>query len=56
VPITRDHTTDIPITLTGGSQTISLSLVAGNYHPTDYGAPDPSLLSFAIRSVDLSVD
>ena len=34
-------------------QTITLELQAGNFQPSDYGQDDPSILSFAVRSINL---
>ena len=54
VEISSDQTTTVPLILEGGSQIITLALKAGNFRPSDYsGSTDPSLLSFAIRSVNL---
>jgi hypothetical protein len=54
VEITRDQTTTVPLVLEEGSQNITLALRAGNFRPSEYsGSTDPSLLSFATRSVNL---
>lgn len=55
VPITVEQSTSVPIALADGSQTITLSLEAGNFQPSQYGSPDERVLSFAIRSIDLRV-
>lgn len=48
VEIIADRTTTLPLLLPEGTQTITLSLPAGNFQ-----APDGRLLSFAIRSINL---
>ncbi len=53
VLITVEQPTSPEITLATGSQTITLSLEAGNFVPSDYGGDDNRALSFAVRSIDL---
>lgn len=53
VNLVTDETASVPIPLLPGSQTITLTLQAGNFHPTDYGELDSRLLSFSIRSINL---
>jgi hypothetical protein len=53
VAIARAEATAVPLLLAPGTQTITLTLAAGNFRPINYGQPDPALLSFAIRSIDL---
>ncbi len=53
VAIARAEATTVPLVLRPGTQTITLTLEAGNFRPITYGQPDPALLSFAIRSIDL---
>ncbi|MFN8472984.1 MAG: hypothetical protein U0822_12420 [Anaerolineae bacterium] len=53
VPIRVDEPTDVPLTLVPGGQTVTLSLDAGNFHPSDYGVGDTRELSFAIKTLNL---
>ncbi len=53
VGIEADRTTAVPVQLAAGSQTITLSLLAGNFQPAKYGWPDPGTLSFGIHSINL---
>ncbi len=53
VPLVGGQPTDIPVHLRPGHQTLRLSLVAGNFRPSDYGVPDGRRLSFSIRSLNL---
>jgi hypothetical protein len=41
----------VPLTLAAGSQTITMTLAAGNFHPPQ--ANDKALLSFAMKTIDL---
>jgi hypothetical protein len=43
----------VPIMLAAGSQTITLSLQAGNFQPSQYGRKDTTTLSFAVNAIDL---
>jgi len=54
VPIARDQPTAIPLTLHPGVQRIELTLRAGNFRPIDFGGTDNALLSFAVRTINLS--
>lgn len=56
VPIAVDQATTIPIDLAMGSQTVTLSLAAGNFQPIHYGGVDSTSLSFAVHTVDLRLD
>ena len=49
----RHSSATVPLSLQPGRQTITLTPEAGNFRLTDYGQRDPSLLSFAIRSINL---
>jgi hypothetical protein len=53
VPITAGQPTSVPIALQPGSQTITLSLKAGNFQPSQYGKKDNRTLSFAVNAIDL---
>lgn len=53
VPITAGQPVTIPLTVDAGNQTITLSLQAGNFRPSDYSGMDASVLSFAVSEVDL---
>jgi hypothetical protein len=53
IPITVEQPARISLPLAAGSQTITLELQAGNFQPSDYGQDDPSILSFAVRSINL---
>ncbi|MDQ4079107.1 MAG: hypothetical protein M3220_23040 [Chloroflexota bacterium] len=53
VLIERDQLTTVPLTLTPGQHTITLTLEAGNFRPAADGQGDPRLLSFAIRTLNL---
>lgn len=56
VPLTVEQAVPVPITLATGSQSITLSLEAGNFQPSEYGADDDRLLSFAVRMIDLQTN
>ena len=56
VPIRVDETANVPITLVPGGQTITLSLDAGNFRPSDYGVGDTRELSFAIKTLNLKTN
>ncbi len=56
VPIHVDETANVPITLVPGGQTVTLSLDAGNFHPSDYGVGDTRELSFAIKTLNLKTN
>jgi len=43
----------VPLLLPQGNLTLTLTLEAGNFRPSQYGGTDDRLLSFAIRSLDL---
>lgn len=49
--LTADSPTAIPLLLRAGTQTVRLSLTAGNFSPGD---GDDRLLSFAVRQVDIT--
>jgi hypothetical protein len=53
VTITAGQPIRVPITLAAGSQTITLSLKAGNFQPSQYGKKDTRTLSFAVSAIDL---
>jgi hypothetical protein len=53
VTITAGQPISVPITLQPGSQTITLSLQAGNFQPSQYGQKDTRTLSFAVNAIDL---
>ena len=53
VTITAGQPISVPITLTAGSQTITLALQAGNFQPSQYGKKDTRTLSFAVSAIDL---
>ncbi|MCL4263303.1 MAG: hypothetical protein KJ069_08810 [Anaerolineae bacterium] len=55
VPITSGETAVIPLHLPAGYHTITLSLAAGNFRPSDQGAADTRWLSFAIESINLLI-
>lgn len=55
VPLVAQQVTRVPITLRRGEQTFTLSLQAGNFQPMAYGSTDPSVLSFAVRTINLLV-
>jgi hypothetical protein len=43
----------VPLIVPPGSHTLTLSLEAGNFRPSEYGQEDETLLSFAVRSINL---
>ena len=51
--ITAGQPISVPIPLQAGSQTITLSLQAGNFQPSQYGQKDTRTLSFAVNAIDL---
>jgi len=51
--ITAGQPISVPITLQPGSQTITLSLQAGNFQPSQYGQKDTRTLSFAVNAINL---
>jgi hypothetical protein len=53
VTITAGQPARVPIALAAGSQTITLSLKAGNFQPSQYGKKDSRTLSFAVSAIDL---
>lgn len=53
VTVAADQTTSIPLPLIAGKQVVTLTLEAGNFRPSESGAADARLLSFAIRTLDL---
>ncbi len=53
VEVAAGRTATVPLSLEPGRQTITLELEAGNFRPSDFGSRDQSVLSFAIRSIDL---
>ena len=53
VAITAGQPISVPISLQAGSQTITLSLQAGNFQPSQYGQKDTRTLSFAVNSIDV---
>jgi hypothetical protein len=53
VPLALEQPASPRIMLASGTQTITLSLDAGNFRPSDYGGTDERTLSFAVRSIDL---
>lgn len=56
VELNSDQTAEIPLELPAGAYTITLSLEAGNFRPSDYGSDDPRWLSFAIRTINLQIE
>ncbi len=53
VAISAGQPTRVPIALASGSQTITLTLQAGNFQPSQYGKKDTTTLSFAVNAIDL---
>jgi hypothetical protein len=53
VTITTSQPISVPITLAAGEQTITLTLKAGNFQPSQYGQRDTRTLSFAVNAIDL---
>ncbi len=53
VDIAVDQRTTVPIVLSEGRNTVTLSLDAGNFQPSMYDSDDTAFLSFAIRSINL---
>jgi hypothetical protein len=53
VAITAGQPISVPIALAPGSQTITLSLQAGNFQPSQYGQKDTRTLSFAVNAINL---
>src|SRR5262249_50519521 len=53
VAISAGQPVSVPIALAAGSQTITLSLQAGNFQPSQYGKKDTRTLSFAVSAIDL---
>lgn len=54
VSVETGQTTTIPLDLPAGVHTLTLSLEAGNFRPSEYGASDDTrLLSFTLRSLNL---
>jgi hypothetical protein len=53
VAITAGQPARVPIALAAGAQTITLTLQAGNFQPSQYGQKDTRTLSFAVSSIDL---
>jgi len=53
VTITAGQPISVPIALAAGSQTITLTLQAGNFQPSQYGKKDTRTLSFAVNAIDL---
>jgi 4-amino-4-deoxy-L-arabinose transferase-like glycosyltransferase len=56
INVTAGQASAIPLDLRQGDQTVTLSLAAGNFRPADYGGVDPSVLSFAIESIELLLE
>ena len=56
VTIHAGEVTRIPLTLPAGTHTLTLSLAAGNFRPSDYGNPDSRELSFATRYLNLIIE
>lgn len=55
VAMTTGETTAVSLDLPAGVHTITLSLEAGNFRPSDAGGGDTRLLSFSIQSVNLAL-
>ncbi|MEI7643267.1 MAG: hypothetical protein WCJ55_03060 [Chloroflexales bacterium] len=53
MPIVAGQLFTMPITLMKGSQTITLTLEAGSFRPSDYGGQDNGRLSFAVRTINI---
>jgi hypothetical protein len=53
VALTAGEVTSVPLIVPPGSHTLTLSLEAGNFRPSEYGQEDETLLSFAVRSINL---
>lgn len=53
LPIAVDQLLRVPLALAAGSQTVTLSLAAGNFQPAAYGGSSTEELSFALRSINL---
>ncbi|MFN8481889.1 MAG: hypothetical protein U0768_02375 [Anaerolineae bacterium] len=55
VDVAVDQTTEVPLTLKPGQQTIALALEAGNYRPLDFGVQDTRTLSFSTKLINLEL-
>ena len=53
VPFTIGETARVPLALSPGLQTVTLTLEAGNIRPAAYGESDSRWLSFAIQRLNL---
>jgi hypothetical protein len=53
VAVGEGETAAIPLPLPAGKHTVSLSLGAGNFRPSDSGSEDRRLLSFAIKEINM---
>ena len=53
MPVVAGQMATVPITLVKGRQTVTLTLEAGNFRPTDYGGQDSGRLSFAVSTIAL---
>ena len=53
LPIQVERTARLPLELPAGFHTLTLSLEAGNFRPSDRGGDDTRWLSFAVSSLNL---
>ena len=53
VPVQVGELTTVTVPLEAGSQTVTLTLEAGNFRPVDVGGSDARLLSFAVSSINV---
>jgi hypothetical protein len=53
-PVTRGTIVRVPLRISAGRQTVSLSLGSGNFRPSDFGEGDTRVLSFAIEGLELT--
>lgn len=53
LPIETEQTANLPLSLPAGFHTLTLTLEAGNFRPSDRGSDDRRWLSFAIGSINL---
>jgi len=53
VPVAIGETAQVPLALSPGLQTVTLTLEAGNFRPAAYGESDSRWLSFAVHRLNL---
>ena len=53
IEVTAGTPFTVPLRLIPGRQTVALSLLTGKFRLSKYGGVDPTMLSFAIRSINL---